>query len=289
MMADRQGRLSAVPAPVDRYRQPRFSPDGGRLAVAIDGSAAQTSDIWIYTFSARTLTRLTFDSTNTAPTWTPDGQRVAFSRGTSPALFTIATDGSGVPETLLVHTEPVFEAEFSADARTLVFRISHPQNSRDIWMAPLDSPQVAVPLLRTPFNERGIALTPDGRWLAYVSNETGTDEVYLRRPQQGSPRWRVSAGGGSGPRWARAGRELFFWGGDTLFVVPVEGGAEPRIGGARPVLTGRFLGSAIAVNYDVSRDGDRIVLVQSENEGAETGEQVHVVLHWPEWFQRREQ
>jgi hypothetical protein len=152
----------------------------------------------------------------------------------------------------------------------------------------MDSLPAAVPLLRTPFNERAIALTPDGRWLAYVSNETGTDEVYLRRPQQGSPRWRVSSGGGAAPRWARAGRELFFWAGDTLLVVPVGNEAQPRVGQPSPVLVGRFLSNALAINYDVASDGGRIVLVQSDHEGAEGGEEVHVVLHWAEHFQRQE-
>jgi len=292
VVADRQGQVEPLPAPANRYRQPRFSPDGGRIAVAIDGSAGPGSggDVWVYDLDARNLTRLTFDSVSQYPTWMPDGQHVAYTRGLQAvaSLFSIATDGSGTPETLLVRPEPIYETEFSADGRTMVFRLSHPETSRDIWVTSADSPQAAVPLLRTPFNERQIALTPDGQWLAYVSNETGTDEVYLRRPQQGSPRWRVSPGGGLSPRWARAGRELFFWSGDSLLVVTVEAGAPPRLGKPRGVLAGSFQGSTSNTLYDVSADGNRIVLVQSEAQADAGGEEMHVLLHWAERFGKQQ-
>jgi serine/threonine-protein kinase len=285
VIADRQGRVEVLPAPPNRYRQPRFAPEGRRIAVAIDGGGPNSGDVWVYDLDARNLARLTFDSVSSYPSWMPDGQRVAFSRLSARGnLLAIATDGSGTPETLLVRPQSIYEAEFSADGRTLVFRESHPETSRDIWMASMDSVQAAVPLLRTPFNERQIALTPDGRWLAYVSNETGASEVYLRRPQQGSPRWRVSTGGGLAPRWARGGRELFFWSGDSLLVVPVEAGTQPRLGEPRTVLVGRFQDSPTNILYDVSSDGSRFVLVQSESQGTQGGEELHVVLHWAERF-----
>src|SRR4029077_8332157 len=126
-------------------------------------------------------------------------------------LFRIASDGSGVPETLLVRpAATVFEGEFTRDGRTLVFREGGAQTQRDIWFMPVDSPQAAKPLLRTPFEERAIAVSPDGRWLAYVSTETGTDEVYARRLAEGSARWKVSTGGAFSPRFSRNGKELFY-------------------------------------------------------------------------------
>jgi eukaryotic-like serine/threonine-protein kinase len=292
VIADRQGRVETLPIPPDRYRAPRFSPEGRRIAVGIEGAGPNTGDVWVYDLDARNLTRLTFDTLSFLPTWMPGGQRVAFSRWRTAGanyLSAIATDGSGTPETLLVRAQPIFEAEFTADGRTMVFREHHPETSRDIWTAPMDSVEAAVALLRTPFNERQIALTPDGRWLAYVSNETGADEVYLRRPQPGSPRWRVSTGGGLAPRWAGGGRELFFWSGDSLVVVPVDAGPQPRIGAPRTVLVGRYHNdSPNNILYDVSSDGSRIVLVRSESQASEGGEELHVVLHWPERFRGRE-
>src|SRR5438105_10124516 len=100
-----------------------------------------------------------------------------------------------------------------------LFRENHPQTHRDIWITPVDSPRAARPLLRTPFEERGIGLSPDGRWLVYVSNETGADEVYIRQLREGSARWRVSTRGGAEARWGRGGRERCFRQGDTVYGV----------------------------------------------------------------------
>jgi hypothetical protein len=237
VIADRQGRIGVLPASPNRYRQPRFSPEGRRIAVGIDGSGPNSGDVWVYDLDARNLARLTFDSVSSYPSWMPDGQRVAFSHlsATSNFLSAIATDGSGTPETLLVRPQSIFEAEFTADGRTLVFRETHSETSRDIWMAPADSVEAAVPLIRTPFNERQIALTPDGRWLAVVSNETerrGVLEATAQEPAVAHVRraaW---------PMMGRGRRELFFWSRDSL-VMPVEAGAAaPRE--PRAVLVGRF-------------------------------------------------
>lgn len=289
VIVDRQGRVQLLPAPPGRYRQPRFSPDGRRIAMGIDHASFLSGDIWVYDLAARNLARLTFDSVSILPEWMPDGRRVAYVKwlGASSdrmGLFRIAADGSGVPETLLVRQNSTWEAQFTADGRRMAFRETHPQTSRDIWVAPTDSPQAATPLLRTPFNERSIALSPDGRWLAYVSNETGTDEVYVRRPQEGSPRWRVSTGGALGPRFSRSGRELFFWGGDSLYAVTLEGGDEPRLGPARALLGGRYESSSTQVPYDVAPDGNRFVLVRSQlGQGTE---ELHVILHWFDQLRR---
>src|SRR5205807_398395 len=186
VMVDRAGHAQTLPAPLERYRAPRFSPDGRRIAVAIEHGAGGifSADIWVYELGARNLSRLTFDSVNMFPEWARDGRQVAFVRQlgaiTREGLFRIAADGSGVAETLLVRPYPVWEVQFTPDGRTMLFRENHPQTHRDIWITPVDSPWAARPLLRTPFEERGIGLSPDGRWLVYVSNETGADEIYIR-------------------------------------------------------------------------------------------------------------
>jgi len=160
-----------------------------------------------------------------------------------------------------------------------VFRENHPRTGRDIWMAPLDHPQTATPLLRTPFEERGIALSPDGRWLAYASNETGGNEVYVRQLREGSARWRVSVRGGTEPRWGRAGRELFFRNGDSVYAVAMQLGADVRAGPPRLLFGGKYQTSVNASNvfYDVSPDGSRFLMVR---EVTSTGaEELTVVLH----------
>ena len=284
VMVDRTGRQQVLPAPPDRYFAPRFSPDGRRVAVAVSHGTGGvlTGDIWVYELGARNLSRLTFDSINAFPEWMPGGRRVAFVRVFAvnrEALFQIAADGSGVPETLLIRPQPVWEVQFTADGHTMVFRENHPRTGRDIWMAPLDHPQTATPLLRTPFEERGIALSPDSRWLAYASNETGGNEVYVRQLREGSARWRVSVRGGTEPRWGRAGRELFFRNGDSVYAVAMQLGADVRAGPPRLLFGGKYQTSVNASNvfYDVSPDGSRFLMVR---EVTSTGaEELTVVLH----------
>ncbi len=293
VMVDRTGRGQALPAPLDRYLYPRFSPDGRRIAVAIahTGAGIFSSDIWVYELGSRSLSRLTFDSINMFPEWARDGAHVAFVRQlraiTQEGLFRIAADGSGVPETLLVRPQSVWEVQFTPDGRTMVFRENHPQTHRDIWIAPVDSPQGARPLLRTPFEERAIALSPDGHWLAYVSNETGSNEVYVRRLLEGSARWRVSMRGGTEPRWGRAGRELFFRNGDSLYAVAMQLGAELRAGPPRALFGGKYqvalAGNGIA--YDVSPDGGRFLMVREQ--ASRWREELNVVLHWFDPIRRR--
>jgi serine/threonine protein kinase len=279
-------------APLDRYRAPRFSPDGRRITVAIEhgNGGIFNSDIWVYELGSRSLSRLTFDSVSSSPEWTRDGRNVAYVRQlgaiTREGLFRIAADGSGVPETLLVRPQPVWEVQFTPDGRTIVFRENHPLTHRDIWMAPLDAPLAARPLLRTPFDERTIALSPDGHWLAYVSNETGSDEVYVRRLLEGSARWRVSLRGGTEPRWGRGGRELFFRNGDSLYAVAVQLGAELHAGPPRALFGGKYDAALAgnAVSYDVSPDGGRFLMVRQQGTGRE---ELSVVLHWFDQIRRR--
>jgi hypothetical protein len=163
------------------------------------------------------------------------------------------------------------------DARHLVYREDVTATNRDIMIAPLDSPAAARPLAATTFNERGLALSPDGRWLAYTSNVSGANEVYVRRLDEASPRWRVSQRGGREPRWRADGRELFFRGGDTLFVVDVRLGAEPQLGQPRPLFAGLFASSTNEALYDVSRDGQRFVMVRDVTRSE--GNTIHVMLH----------
>ena len=296
VLVDRAGHAQTLPAPLERYRAPRFSPDGRRIAVAIEHGAGGifSADIWVYELGARNLSRLTFDSVNMFPEWARDGRQVAFVRQlgaiTREGLFRIAADGSGVAETLLVRPYPVWEVQFTPDGRTMLFRENHPQTHRDIWITPVDSPRAARPLLRTPFEERGIGLSPDGRWLVYVSNETGADEIYIRQLREGSARWRVSTRGGTEARWGRVGRELFFRKGDTVYAVTTQLGAEVRLGAPRALFTGKYQAAVLGqsgqnVLYDVSPDGGRFLMVREQNSG--NGEQLTVVLNWFDQVRRR--
>jgi Tol biopolymer transport system component len=145
-------------------------------------------------------------------------------------------------------------------------------------MASLDSARAQRPLLRTPFDEKNIALSPDGQWLAYVSDEAGTEEIYVRRLEEGSGRWRVSKSGGQEPRWGPGGRELLYRSADSILAVGMVPGTEPRFTESRMVLTGDFNSDRSRPLWDVSPDGRRFVFTR--NQGETTGRSLNIVLHW---------
>jgi len=271
---DRQGRVQILPLPGLAWRHPRFSPDGRRLVVGNEFRGSR-GDLWVYDFTSRRLQRVTFDSTNVHPVWSPDGQQILFAalRGTRNALFRVRSDGSTRPESVLARPHSIWEAEF-APGGVLLFREDHGSNNRDIFMLRNDS---VIDLLTSPLDERTITISPDGQWFAFVSNASGNNAVYLRRLAGTSGQWPVSAGPGLEPRWGRGGSELLYRNGDTLFTVPVRLGATPVIGQPQSVTVGRYLGSIYHAYYDVSPDGQSFVFVRSRGEAGSIS--VHVALN----------
>jgi serine/threonine-protein kinase len=278
VIAERNGPVAAIPLPSRNYHSPRFSPDGHRVAFLIfDVLDRLTSDLWTYDLRGGSLSRLTFDSVSGNHDWMPDGRRLVYTaRG---RVYTIATDGSGVPESLLAVPENIIgEVQVTRDLQSVVFRDGSVAARRDIWVASLDSARTIRPLLRTPFDEKNIALSPDGQWLAYVSNEAGSEEVYVRRLQEGSGRWRVSKSGGHEPRWGPGGRELLYRSADSILSVGMEPGAEPRFTDSRVELTGDFNSDRNRPIWDVSPDGRRFVFTR--NQGEPAGRSLNIVLNW---------
>jgi Tol biopolymer transport system component len=283
-LVGRDGRVVVLPTGGNRYSGPRFSPDGRRIAVMIVRGGRVTSavrgDIWVWDLSAGSFQRITFDTSSGYPEWMPDGRRIAYvrQRGTAVGLYTIRADGSGQPESLLVGRNPIDEASITLDGRRVVFLEINPAKGGDIWIAPLDSPSAARPLLVTPFDERSPAISPDGRWLAYASNETGAFEVYVRGLEEGSGRTRVSTGGGAEPRWARSGRELFYRKADSIYVVPVLPGSGSGFGPPHAIVR-TAMGNGFTTDWDVSPDGKSFLVVRRPDEATQAT-QLHVLLHW---------
>jgi len=282
-LVDRDGRALALPAPRAAYREPRFSRDGRRIAVTIAGGSSGPSgggdDVWIWDLDAGNLQRITFDSASATPEWLPGGRRLVYTqyRGTN-RLFTISPDGSGQPESLITRPNPIFESSPTPDGRAVVFREISEQRNRDIWIATLDSPQVIRPLLATPFDERNPTVSPDGRWLAYASNETGQMEVYVRGLEEGSGRTRISTARGAEPRWAHSGRELFYRTPDSVYAVPVTPGPVFRAGTPRALFGAQYV-AGNPTNWDVAPD-DRHFIVVRRREATTDDATLHVLLHW---------
>ena len=205
---DEAGTMSPLLPLPGNYSSLTLSPDGRRLALILAG------DIWVYELGRESMTRLTFGGGFSFPVWTADGRYVAF-RGPRGMLWTRA-DGTGQPHVLTQCGNPQNPQSFSPDGKQLAFVEINPATGADIWTLPVESgssglragkPEV---FLQTPFHERGPVFSPDGRWLAYFSNESGNYRVYVDSfPNKGRKR-QVSSDGNSGPMWSRNGKDLFF-------------------------------------------------------------------------------
>jgi serine/threonine-protein kinase len=230
MLVDRSGRerlLDDAPGLAGGYGSPRVSPDGDALVYErLSGAASGTADLWLYRLREQTSTRLTSTGDNTYPAWSGDGRRILFRSnergirtGTGDGTIdTIQADGSGQQAPLFRRAGSSEEAVESRDGRWIVVRTGdrgRNQNS-DLSYFPASDPSAIRPFVNSRFNERAPALSPDGRWLAYNSDESGYDEVYVRPFPGPGGLVQISVSGGVEPVWARSGKELFYRSGTTV-------------------------------------------------------------------------
>jgi serine/threonine-protein kinase len=256
----------------------RLSPDGTRVALArIDQS------IWTYDVERWTSTRL-LPGGGSDPIWTANGRRVTFGLTVSGSynLYWMPADGSKEAEPLLMREHDQFPHSWSADG-TLAYYEVNPETQRDIWtLQPGDEPSK---VLATPFNERSPAFSPNSRFLAYVSDESGRDEVYVRSyPDIGEKRT-ISSGGGTEPVWSHDGKELFYRRGRQVWSVPISN--EPTFSPESPHLMfeGPYLPRSNTTGsqfYDVTPDGKGFLMIRSGRQQPPT--EIRVVLNWFESF-----
>ena len=293
---DRQGQAQPLPAPPRSYLMPRLSPDGWRIAVAI-GSLVQ-SDVWVYELERGALTRLTFQGSNSIPAWTPDGNRITFysvGPDKKQSLASVPADGSRAPEILAAVGDAAGHLSWSTDGKVLAFA-KGPVAGRDIFL--LAGPGVAPgdrkekPFLQTPTNEYAPEFSPDGRWIAYTSHESGPSEVYVRpapsptAAEPGSGKWQISTDFGRYSRWARSGRELFYRSGDKVMAVEIDPGPAFRARTPKILFEGRYF--TTFGSWDASADGKRFLMLKSGGGEQESAAgQVHIVFEWFEEIRRR--
>ena len=279
VLVNRDGRAETLPLSPQRFTNARFSPDGRRIATDLSPPGMDQPDIWVLDRVAGTFRRLTFDSGSYAPVWSPDGSRLAFAskpggRPFGSAIRWISSDGAGPPETLLPFNSQ-FPAAFTPDGRLLV-EINDPVTAYDVWIVSPHGPRGREPYLRGPSEEHSPAPSPDGQWLAYVSDESGRDEVYVRAfPTPGAPVL-VSSAGGREPRWAPSGREVFYRSEKGMVAVAVNTAPSFRVGRAQVLFDDkRYLAHPYGTAYDVDPAG-RFLMIQGGTEGP----QVVVALNW---------
>ncbi len=285
VMVDRAGSVRVLPAEPQAYVAPRLSPDGRRIAVEVDEPDLVNSDVWVYDIAQHTRTRLTFDQSGHRPIWTPDGKRIVYTRGqfSQGDLYWIPADGTGPAELLLAAPEDQWAGDVTPDGRTLLFRSGGGGPVRSIHSMSLQAPRKPQPLLVNEFDNHSPSLSPDGHWVAYVSNESGRLEVYVRPFPGPGGRWQVSLNGGTEPLWAANGRELFYRNGAMMMVAAITLHPVFTVGVRRELFEGNYVNDPVYRSYDVTRDGRSFVFVRSPKPLAD----FVVVLNW--FDQLREQ
>lgn len=282
---DRHGTTRELPAPPRNYSAARLSPDGRHLVTVIAGSGE--SDVWLYDMQRSTLTRLTTEQGNKmGPLWTPDGKRVVYSaatRGHGMNVIWMPVDGSGAAQSLWSGSESpmLIPTSLSPDGKLLlVDRLDAGGRGFDIWVLPIAGEGQAHPLLQSKFSEQWGVVSPNGQWLAYVSDETGSSEVYVQSFPGLGNRAQISELGGFEPAWSRNGRELFYRTGDKMMVVPVE--AEQHFKAGTPQAL--FEDHNDYSDYDIALDGTHLLMIKGKDDSSPM--QLNVVLNWREEWKR---
>jgi hypothetical protein len=292
----RDGTPLGALGPPGVYLNPRLSPDGRR--VAVDRLEDGNHDVWTIDVARGVPVRLTFDAAgDTVPVWSPDGREIVFASGRDSggllpgALYRRAASGAGTDE--LVYSAGVSELVVPmdwVDAGVLFARANIAQLSTnlDVWQLPSEGERVAAPVLATPAREGASRVSPDGRWVAYASDESGTYQIFVQPfPDVSKGRWQISTRGGIEVKWRADGRELYYLASDgNLMAVDVEAGetftfGEPRVlfhtGLAIPAIPFDF-------SFDVLPDGERFLInvPQAAGDGDEVASSaISVVINWP--------
>jgi serine/threonine-protein kinase len=300
---DREGKEDPLEAPSRPYGYVDLSPDGTRAAVLFTDpeDLSNPGDIWILDLTREPVTqqRLTFNPQAFCfPLWTPDNQRVVFGsvRDRTFSLSSKAADGTGPVQSLHTSKNPLIASTWSADGRSLIFMEATDRSNSDIWALSLDGETAARSIMAESYNEVHPAISPDGRWIAYMSDESGVYNVYIRPfPNVDDGKWLISARAGGHLIWAPDGRELYYDANpDEMMVVTIE--TEPAFTAGNPEVL--FRGEYVmagnrgpdASHYDISPDGQRFLMIKEDSQAREAAKPVEtapitdviVVENWDE-------
>jgi Tol biopolymer transport system component len=277
---NREGKVLSTVGQPDRYAALRVSPDEKRIAVVLADSSGNP-DFWLLELSRGIPSRLTFGGSFGTGAWSPDGRRIAYHHLNDTKLLEKSASGAGEEETALQSQSTVYLNDWSPDGHYLVYTQLSPEGRSELWLLPLSSDHKAVPFLKTAFDESQGQVSPDSKWIAYTSNESGRNEIYVQSFPAGGARWLVSNSGGGIARWRRDGKELFYRALDgklmTASVRSVAEGLEFRTPAALFRISepqGMF-----SYPYDVAPDGQRILALVPARVAGDTAS-LTVVVNW---------
>jgi len=291
---DRRGRQEPIPWESHAFTYPRLSPDDSKIAVNL---LDQELDIWVWDVRRRIPQRITFDpGVDFAPVWTPDGRDLIFAaaRGGVPNMYRRSADGTGSEERLTTNATVQWPTSFASDGKTLIIHEEATGTGPDVAQLTLDAATNAKrqtqKLVQSPFLDDGGVLSPDGRFIAYYSNRSGQNEVFVQPYPKLDGQWQVSKGGGSRPVWSDDGTELFYMDLTTaIWSVPVRTRPNFDAGNATKLFDGPWFVGQSGQTYDVSHDGRRFLMIKepTSTQAAGLSTTINVVLNWTEELKRR--
>ncbi|MFN9796349.1 MAG: protein kinase domain-containing protein [Gemmatimonas sp.] len=274
VLVDETGTAKPLLEESRQFGNPRYSPDGQRVAFDIGGP--QGRDIWIFEIASATLTRLTSAGSNVRPEWSPDGQRVLYRQVTPrKGIWWQPANGSGAPELLVEVPGGPNEGLLSPDGRTLMYRTDEGTGDQHVITMPMDKSAPPTPLVTTAVNWAP-RFSPNGQWIAYSSDESGTAEIYVRPFPGAGGRIQVSNGGGSEPVWSRDGRTLYYRQGDALMAAAVSVTPTFAVQSRRQLFAGAYEASGPHANYDAAPDGRHLLMLKAKDDRAP----VVMVINW---------
>lgn len=279
----RDGKELGNLGPPAMYYTPNLSHDERRIAYDLSDAETAKGDIWIHSLTHGTSSRLTFDAVNeSAPQWMPDDRRVIFfsEKAGNIDLYQRHVGGSGGDEAVLIDPDIKFPVHVSPDGRFLLFIKIHRKSveNLDLWLLDLQK-HTSSAWLATPFVEEGAQFSPDGKWIAYSSNESGKSEVYVQQFPEPGGKFVVSRGGGTMPAWRGDGRELYYISADRkMMAAPITIGPQFDSGAPVPLFEARVRLSSASRQYSVTRDGSKFLLNRSV--GEEGTKPMTLVQNW---------
>jgi Tol biopolymer transport system component len=284
---DRTGKeLGTVGEPGD-YSNPALSPDERRLAVGRMDPRARR-DIWVFDLIRGTSSRLTFDPADDMnPTWSPDGNWIAFTsdRKGQRNLYRKLASGTGEDEILWESEERKNVEDWSRDGRTILMNCTPPgKTGPDVWALPLTGDRKPVPVLSGAYSEDQAQLSPDGRWLAYRSSESGRSQIYVQNFPPSGGKWQISTEGGNDPQWRRDGKELFYISGSKLMAVEIKAAGATVEAGLPKELFELRAGPILRNRYVPAANGQRFLVVGINEQTSSAP--IHVVLNWQAGLRR---
>ena len=292
---DRSGKTETMPLKPASYLYPRIAPDGRSMALEIEGP---NHDFYFYDFARTVLSKVTTDGMSHNPVWSPDGRRLAYRSwlGGGMTMWVMNSDRSGTPARLDPKGTRESPVSFSPDGQFLAFDQKDSQTGDDAWILPLAGGE-ARPISRSKFGECSAKFSPDGRWVAYSSTESGKPEIYVQPFPGLGPKIQISNAGGTDPMWRRMGGELYYREGRKMMMVSVAAaGSELRASAPKMLFEGDYyegsgasceMGGPAAANYDVTPDGQRFLMVRDGTQGAFSTRAI-VVVNWAEELRSKE-